>query len=114
MCVVDSSFNFKRSTWNPRLRHNVFDWEFEELFRFFSMLENHKPDRGQRDTWVWGINEKGFFTTKSFYLEMMNSRSNHFPHKGIWVPSIPSKVSFFLCIIYMDKILTLNHLQSKG
>jgi len=42
--IVADYFDYERSVWNSRFRHNVFDWEIEELFRFFSLLENHKLD----------------------------------------------------------------------
>lgn len=50
--IIADTFDFEWSMWNPRFRRNVFDWEIDELFRFLSLLENHKPDRSQRDNWI--------------------------------------------------------------
>lgn len=37
-----------------------------------------------------------------------------FPFKGVWNRGNPSKVSFFLWSAVLDKIITLDHLQSGG
>lgn len=47
--TIADSFDFEWSVWNLRFRHNAFYWETEELFRFLSLLENHKPDTTQGD-----------------------------------------------------------------
>lgn len=78
-----------------------------------SMIDGLQPDPTVVDRWEWIISSKGRFTTISLYLEMVNHRSSSFPHKRNWIPGIPSKVSFFIRNTYLDKILTLNHLQSR-
>lgn len=45
--------------------------------------------------------------------QVLNARANQFPQKGIWILSIPSKVSFFLWNACLDKILTINNLQRR-
>lgn len=57
---------------------------------------------------------KGYFTCKSFYVELWNTTVFSIPHKGIWNLIFPPKCQFFLWNTYLDKILTLNHLQSRG
>lgn len=52
--------------------------------------------------------------TKSYYQELVQANDPFFPYRSIWNPRIPSKVSFFLWNTYLDNILTLNHLQSRG
>lgn len=36
------------------------------------------------------------------------------PVFSIWIPGIPSKVSFFIYNFFLDKILTLNNLRNRG
>lgn len=78
------------------------------------MLANSKPDPNLGDGWEWSISRKGKFTIKSLYLAMINQGSTDFPHKGIWMSSIPLKVSFFIWNIVMNKILSIDHLQNRG
>lgn len=54
------------------------------------------------------------FCTKSLYRVMVGDRPWVFPHKCIWTIGIPSKVFFFLWTAFLDKILTLDNLQSRG
>lgn len=49
---------------------------------------------------------------KSYYLELSNRASSSIPHKGIWNPDRPSRVSFFMLNSFLDKILTLYYLQN--
>lgn len=67
-----------------------------------------------RDGWVWMNYKKGLFSTKSFYKGLDNSRFPLVPYKGIWILSIPFKICFFFWNYSLDKILTPNHLKSKG
>lgn len=62
----------------------------------------------------WKLNRKECFTSKSFYTELSNPSRRCIPHKGIWIPNIPSKVSIFMWNCFLDKILTLDHLQNRG
>lgn len=66
------------------------------------------------DGWIWKLNRNRCFTSKSFNVELSNTIRFSIPHKGIWKSGTPSKVSIFLLNTYLDKILTLNHLQGIG
>lgn len=57
--------------------------------------------------------KKGMFTPKSLYLELGGFRVGSFPIDGIWIPGIPSKVSF-MWNVFLNKFLTIDHLQSRG
>lgn len=78
------------------------------------MLGNINPVPDRNDGWVWKLNQRGHFTSKSFYVEISHITGISIPHNDIWNPDIPSKVSFFIWNSYLDKMLTLNYLQSKG
>lgn len=62
---------------------------------------------------MWTLSKKGKFTPKSLYWELGGFTLTTFPLKGIWTSCIPSKVAFFMWIVYLDKALTLDHLQSR-
>lgn len=106
-------FDFERNIWCPIFRCNLFYWEVEEMVSLLSVLEELKPDTFKRDSWEWIINSKGNFIAKSLYRKLVNQPSEYFPHKFIWIPGIPYKISFFIWNTYLDKILTLDHLQAE-
>lgn len=58
----------------PRVKRDLNDWEMGEMFRMLNMLANINPDLSIRDGWEWRLNEKGLFTAKSLYVELVNAR----------------------------------------
>lgn len=67
----------------------------------------------RRDHLVWKPSKKGIFSTKSCYDAILSrSEITYFPCRKIWNLSIPSKVSLWNA--YMDKIFSLDNLQSRG
>lgn len=103
-----------RSIWSLRLRRDLNDWEVEELLNLLGILGNLKPYSNRSDSWRWNLNQKGLFTSKSFYIELADISWTVFPYKGIWISFVLFRITFFIWICYLDKILTLNHLQSRG
>lgn len=79
-----------------RLCRDLNEWEMGELCRLLGLFNGMKPKPSWKDDWEWTISKKRRFTSKSFYLELVDNRSNSFPHNGIWIPGIPSKVAFFI------------------
>lgn len=94
----------------PRLCINSNHWELGELWRTLNLLANSRLDPNLRDGWDRSISRKGRFTIKSLYLALTNQGSIDFPHRGVWILGIPSKVSFFIWDVVLDKILSLDHL----
>lgn len=112
--MVLDSFDERLNTWCPGLHRNLNDWEVEELGRLLQTIDGYKPNSVKEDKWVWTLSKKGKFTTKSLYNEIGGFSSRSFPLSGIWIPGIPSKVAFFMWTVFLDKVLTLDHLQSRG
>lgn len=110
---IANCYDSNRSCWDPKLRREPNDQEVGEMIRLLETLGNCNPSLGRQDRWVQRHNQKGVFTSKSFYLELSNTPLLTIPHKGIWNPDIPSTVAFFIRNSFLDKILTLNHLQSR-
>lgn len=65
------------------------------MIRPLETLGNLFPRSYSKDGWLWKLNQKGLFTSKSYYLELSNGPSVRISHKSIWISDIPSKVSFF-------------------
>lgn len=78
------------------------------------LLENFRPIPNSRHGWVWALSKKGLFIPKSLYMELGGFRVRNFPLSSIWTQGIPSKVVFCMLNVYLDKVLTLNHLQTRG
>lgn len=114
LAMVANCYFENRRIWDSRLRKDPNDCEVGDLLSLLEILGNLKPFRERIDMWVWKLNHKGYFTSKSFYSVLLNSLMDWFPCKSIWIPIIPSKISLFMWNTFLDKILTLNHLQSRG
>lgn len=112
--VVAKSFNEGGNVWMLRLFKDLNDWEMDELYKLLSFFEGIRPDLILADGLEWAISRNGRFSSKSLYMEMVGRRNMSFPFRGIWILGIPSKVCFLLWNAFLDKILTLNHLQSRG
>lgn len=110
--VVDS-FDFEGNIWILRLRRNLNNCEVDEMTRLLSMVERIRPNSRMLDDCDWVLNRNGKFSSKSLYLKMVVDRFLGFPHTKSWIQSIPSKVTFFLWTIFLDKILTLDYLRSR-
>lgn len=50
------------------------DWELEEMINLLELLGNLNPMSDCGDVWIWKLNQKGCFTSKSFYAELSNAR----------------------------------------
>lgn len=53
----------------PRLRRDPIDWEVGELLNLLETFGNLNPNVERRDSWIWKLNQKGQFTSKSLYIE---------------------------------------------
>lgn len=93
---VANCYDFNRRCWTPRLRRDLNDWEVGDFIRLLELLGNLNHRLEYQDGWSWKLNQKCLFWSKSFYLELSNCPLLSIPHKGIWNPNIPSKVSFFI------------------
>lgn len=111
---IASCYDVIRKIWCSRLRRDPNDWEVGELLNLLEILGNMALNGNKNDGWTWKLNQKGCFTSKLLYHTLLNYTNIGFPHNGIWIPNIPFRVSFFLWTCFLDKILTLDHLQCKG
>lgn len=114
LVMVANCYDENRRIWDLGLRRDPNDWEVDELLSLMGILENLKPSRERIDMWVWKLNHKRYFTSKSFYSALSNFSMDWFPHKSIWIPIIPSKISSFMWNTFLDKILIISYLRNKG
>lgn len=108
--TIADNFDHKNgSGWVPILRKNLDDWEVQEMTSFLGIFEGVQAKGG-----CGSRIKKDIFSTKYFYKSLVVQSNVLILLNGIWISGIPSKVSFFIWNVYLDKILTLNHLKSRG
>lgn len=96
---VAKGYNGNKRIWVPRLRRDPNDWEVRELLNLLEILGNLKSNNDRGDGWLWKLNQKRRFTSISLYSELSNFSLIMFPHKGIWLMSIPSIITFLCGIV---------------
>ena len=67
---------------------------------------------GQDKVWWQGSIGKGF-QVKLFYKALLPSNGLSVPWKSIWKTKVPPRVSFFVWIATMDRILTMQNLRRR-
>lgn len=110
---VADSFDTRRNVWVPRFRRDLNDWKMDEMIRLLCLLEGIRPDLNRADGLDWNLTKHGRFTSKSFYIQMVGPTFRSFPSRGTWILGIPTKISFFIWMAVLDKIITLDHLQRR-
>ena len=68
---------------------------------------------GGADTMVWLCSPQKGFTVSSFYQVLSRLGGCSFPWKSIWQPKVPSRVSFFVWVAALGKILTAENLRKR-
>lgn len=108
------------TVWNVRLRRNVQDWEQDQLVDLLGFLYGLKFVGDGQDSLVWDCpRSKGVFTVSSFYGRLVQDGSAQdvarvFPWRGVWLPSSPSKVAFFVWTASLGGVLTIDNLIRRG
>lgn len=102
-------------SWNLRLRRHLNDWEIDLVASLIQCLES-KPigTTEEVDERRWNCDKDGFFSVRSAYIKLMDDQI-FFPHEQIiWFPKMPSKASFLIWLVLLDKVLTVDKLQARG
>ncbi|CAL1402815.1 unnamed protein product [Linum trigynum] len=66
---------------------------------------------------TWKQEASSNFSVRSFYRELAGIRSRDiedFPVEKVWVSWIPSKICYFIWLVYHNKVLTLDNLKKRG
>ena len=68
----------------------------------------------EEDGVLWKGGGHGKYGVKEAYNGLVVSNACDFPHRGVWVNKVPTKVAFFAWEAAWGKILTLDRLQKRG
>jgi len=114
---TDSSVaqNREGGIWGPHFRRNFQDWELNELFDFFRILEGASMTPHLPDSLKWGNSEKGIYTVKEGYHKLCSSNAmiDQWPWKLFWKTRLPSKIKCFTWTTLKNAILTLDNLNRR-
>ena len=100
--------------WDVRLRRQLKD---EELCYFVEMLGEIYRLRGLGvgdDVMRWEGSNGGQFSVSSFYHLLCGQRAAVGSWRAIWFPGLPPKVSFFVWIACLNRILTIDNFIRRG
>ena len=67
--------------------------------------------RNEVDKMYWKLSPRGVFDVRSYYRALQPPNLDLFPWKLLWKPKVPTKVSFFIWIVALGKILTIDNLR---
>lgn len=102
-------------SWNIRPRRNLNDWEIEEMRRLMDTLEkSNLGDRVLQDERIWSLNEKYGFLIKFMYATMCILELASCPSNFIWNTHIPSKVAFFMWLLWWNHAPMVDNLTIRG
>ena len=59
----------------------------------------------------WKLSPRGVFDDRSYYRALQPPNLDSFAWKPLWKPKVPTKVSFFIWIVALGKILTIDNLR---
>jgi hypothetical protein len=99
-------------TWNVVFTRLVQDWEMEMVLSFYVRL--YPIRHGAKDMLVWSLSKRGHFEVKSFYKVLASQEGSLFSWKSIRRVKASSRVSFFVWIAALGKILMHENLRRRN
>jgi hypothetical protein len=109
--------------WNVHFFREAQDWEVEVVMNFYGKLyesQCHVGGGGGVDWICWSPSKRKLFEVSSFFgvLSLSSDRyevgCSSFPWKGILKVKVLRRVSFFVWMASLGKILTLDNLCKRG
>ncbi|RVW82388.1 40S ribosomal protein S9-2 [Vitis vinifera] len=99
--------------WNLRFHRDFNDWEMDMIRGLLIRLKDVKLS-SEEDGVLWKVGGHGKYGVKEAYNGLVVINACDFPHRGVWVNKVPTKVAFFAWEAAWGKILTLDRLQKRG
>ena len=102
-------------SWNFNFRHNLSDFEIEDLECLMRSLDCMHLSASASDTRSWFLSSSGLFTVKSFFiaLSQIPDLSPLFPTKFVWNSQVSFKVKSFVWLVAHKKVNTNDLLQLR-
>lgn len=99
--------------WNISFARPVQDWQLESVASFMDLIYFGSWRRNGVDKICWKPSTRGVFYVCSYYRALKPQTQIFFPQKLLWKPKVPPNVSFFLWIVALGKILTIDNLMMR-
>ena len=96
--------------WDVQLRRPLHDWELLQFMDLLEVIYGVCEVGLGEDALIWTGEVKGDFSVSSFYKVLSGTGTESFPWQSIWVPGVPTKVSFFVWSTALGRILTIDNL----
>ena len=117
--TLDQAFNYSTGVWFTALELDLCDeWSYQWNLYIKGLRSNRILLKEEPDTLLWTYDtHAGPITAAWSYACLINSQvdSNHYKDLFIlWRLKIPLKMICFTWLLMMDRILTWDHLQSRG
>lgn len=81
---------------------------------FFQVLHSISVRGGCEGQLWWAPSKRGLFKVKSFYSSMASPEDSCFPWKSVWWTPTPLRVLFFVWLVVLGKIITLDNLKEAA
>ncbi|CAI0452355.1 unnamed protein product [Linum tenue] len=125
--VVDSearlsdvaSLNGELVSWSFNLKYNLRGGAERERVELLNFLNNIPMNNNALSPCriVWNPDPNSKFSVSSLYRMLVQETLPgviDFPSKQIWKKLIPSKVCFFMWLVYHNKLITVDSLKKRG
>jgi hypothetical protein len=90
----------------------VQDRKVDVVFSLFEMLYFLRVRQGDVDKICWSLSKRCKFEGKSYYHVLTIPTGSPFP-KSIWRVKTPSRITYFVWMATLGKILTLDYLRKR-
>jgi hypothetical protein len=90
------------------------NWELEEVSRFFELLYSQQIRHGKVDKICWIPSKRKNFEVKSYYKVKANLEPVDGPWKIIWKSKVPLRVTFFVWMAVLGKVIMIDNLRKKN
>jgi hypothetical protein len=98
--------------WNTSFTRPVQDRKVDVVFSLFEMLYFLRVRQGDVDKICWSPSKRWKFEGKSYYHVLTIPTGSPFP-KSIWRVKTPSRITYFVWMATLGKILTLDYLRKR-
>ena len=103
--------------WSFSWRRNLFDSEMGRASEFIDQTAAIRPSTALKDSWLWGADSKGIFSTNSAYLYIKDDHLNEdqclgFQH--LWNIKIPPRALVFAWRLLWDRLPTKDNLLRRN
>ncbi|OVA20230.1 Reverse transcriptase zinc-binding domain [Macleaya cordata] len=100
-------------SWDLDLSRRIYEEDMGEVAGITHLLESFRLS-DEEDSRFWKLEKSGEFTVSSCYQLCHKSPPPDFPHKQVWDPIAPTKITFFAWQLHHNAIMTQDNMAKRG